>query len=153
MTYLLDVNALVALALRNHQHHGVMHAFMTAQQRRGWATCAFTQAGFVRVTSQNHTPAATAKSGMNGTFNPRLAASALAQNTANPHHTYLPVDFDYSAVLTACSGGIVGHRQITDAWLLTLAIRNRLQLVSFDSGLRGLLASDAERSQHLMILT
>ncbi|MFM9879093.1 MAG: TA system VapC family ribonuclease toxin [Burkholderiaceae bacterium] len=152
MTYLLDVNALVALALRNHQRHSVMHAFMTAQQRLGWATCAFTQAGFVRVASQNHTLGANPKSGMSSVFNPRLAASALAQNTGNPHHSYLAIDFDYSAVLSACTGGIVGHRQITDAWLLTLAIRKRLQLLSFDTGLRGLLATDAERSQHLMIL-
>ncbi len=44
------------------------------------------------------------------------------------------------------------HRQVTDAYLLTLAIRNQCRLVTFGRGLSQLLATEAERSQHLKVL-
>ncbi len=46
----------------------------------------------------------------------------------------------------------MGHRQVTDAYLLTLAVRNQCSLVTFDRGLSQLLATEAERSQHLKLL-
>ena len=51
-----------------------------------------------------------------------------------------------------CTGGLLGHRQVTDAWLLALAIRHKVKLLTFDSGIRQLLATPQERQQHLSIL-
>jgi hypothetical protein len=62
------------------------------------------------------------------------------------------VDFDFAEVLARCSGGVVGHRQVTDAYLLTAAQRARMKLLTFDSGLGSLLASDAERTAHIELL-
>ncbi len=55
------------------------------------------------------------------------------------------MDFSYADVAALCTGGLVGHRQITDAWLLTAASRAGMKLLSFDRGVRQLLATDEER--------
>ena len=64
----------------------------------------------------------------------------------------MALDFGFAEVLAACTGGILGHRQITDAWLLTAAIRNGMKLVTIDAGIMHLPASVPERTKHLMML-
>ena len=143
-SHLLDVNALIALIWEDHQFHDTMAAWFARHAKRGWATCAITQSGFIRVMNQ-----------------PVLAkpvrtvtelAEALGQNVAHPAHRLLPLDFDFADVLTCCTGGVVGHRQVTDAYLLTAAFRADMKLLSFDTGLGTLLASAAEREAHIEIL-
>jgi uncharacterized protein len=56
-------------------------------------------------------------------------------------------------VLSVCTGGLVGHRQVTDAYLLALAIKNKHKLVTFDSGIKQLLATDKERVSAIVQLT
>ena len=79
-------------------------------------------------------------------------ASSLANNLAHPAHRLLPLDFTFADVLACCTGGVVGHRQITDAYLLTAAMRTGMKLLTFDSSLGMLLASSAERSVHIELL-
>jgi uncharacterized protein len=148
--YLLDVNALIALALSHHQHHQRIHEWLTKNQSDGWATCAFTQAAFVRIASQNHT---TLGGVARSTLTPQLAADLLAHNLANRHHQFASLDFGYDRVLSICTGGVVGHRQVTDAWLVALAAHKHMKLVTFDSGINALLATTAERQAHLLILS
>jgi len=142
--HLLDVNALIALVWDAHRHHDTMVAWFRQHARQGWATCAITQAGFIRVLSQ-----------------PALGEAAstvaeltdiLARNLAQRTHRLLPLDFDFAAVIACCTGGVVGHRQITDAYLLTAAIRAGARLLTFDRGIPQLLATEAERQRHVMVL-
>ena len=142
-SHLLDVNALIAMLWEDHPFHGTMASWF-ARPWSGWSTCAITQFGFVRVMSQP----ALAQHGR------KLAelADVLAQNAAQPSHRLLPLDFDFADVLACCTGGVVGHRQITDAYLLTAAVRAGMKLLTFDSGLGTLLASSAERSAHIELL-
>ncbi|MCC6764048.1 MAG: hypothetical protein IT293_05225 [Deltaproteobacteria bacterium] len=49
---LLDTNVLLALAWPNHQHHSAAHGWFAARAKKGWATCAFTQLGFIRLSSR-----------------------------------------------------------------------------------------------------
>jgi hypothetical protein len=58
----------------------------------------------------------------------------------------------YSRVMACYTGGAVGHRQVTDAYLLTAAIRNGMRLLTLDRGLVNLLASDVERTLHTEVL-
>ena len=76
----------------------------------------------------------------------------LLRNTAHTNHRFLQLDFDFAEVLGTCTGGILGHRQITDAWLLTSAIRSKMKLVTFDGGLGQLLRSATERERHILLL-
>lgn len=55
----------------------------------------------------------------------------------HPKHRLLPLDFGFEEVMGWCTGGLLGHRQVTDAWLLALAIRHKVK---------------QERQQHLSIL-
>ncbi|MCW5982523.1 MAG: hypothetical protein KIT09_30835 [Bryobacteraceae bacterium] len=49
---LLDVNVLLALAWPHHVHHRAAREWFAAHRSQGWATCPFTQAAFVRLSSQ-----------------------------------------------------------------------------------------------------
>ena len=94
--HLLDVNALIALGWSAHHHHDTMVAWFNRQAQAGWATCAFTQAGFVRVLSQ---PA------VSGTASTVVELTrSLERNLAHPQHRLLALDFDFAEVLARCSG-------------------------------------------------
>lgn len=142
--HLLDVNSLIALIWEEHQFHDTMAEWFARHARQGWATCAITQAGFVRVMNQP----ALAK--------PERAVAdlglALQQNLRHPAHRLLALDFGFDEVLARCSGGVVGHRQVTDAYLLAAAMRAGMKLLTFDGGVGSLLASDAERAAHIEVL-
>ncbi len=112
--------------------------------RSGWATSALTQAAFVRIVSQ---PAFAGRS-----IGITEVAQLLLRNTQHRQHRFLALDFDFAEVLGCCSGGLFGHRQVTDAYLLTLAIRSGLRLVTFDGGIGQLLATPVERQRHLRVL-
>jgi len=144
MSHLLDANTLIALCWPTHEHHPQMMAWFKQHARQGWATTAFTQAAFVRIVSQQ-------------VFAGRAIAVAevaelMLRNTAHPKHALAPLDFGFAEVMAACTGGIFGHRQITDAWLLTAAVRGGMKLATFDSGIAQLLASPRERDKHLLPL-
>ncbi len=142
--YLLDANTLIALCWSNHIHHTMALAWFKNHSRHGWATCALTQAAFVRVILQ---PAFSGES-----MQAHEVIELLARTTSHPQHHYLPIDFDMLQVQVACTGGLLGHRQITDAWLLATAIRHKAKLVTFDAGISSLLAKSAERSAHAHLL-
>lgn len=131
--HLLDVNALVALAWDSHIHHVAARAWFRAHARRGWATSPVTESGFVRVSS-----------------NPKALPAAISVTAARevlrglrsaPGHQFWvddvsPTDDDVPSLL--------GHRQVTDAQLLTLARRRGGAVLTFDTGLAALGGDDVE---------
>jgi toxin-antitoxin system PIN domain toxin len=142
--HLLDANALIALLWPRHEHHDRLRRWFSRHAAQGWATCAFTQSAFVRIVCQ-----------------PAFAGQALAvsevsellmRNAAHPGHRLLAMDFGMAEVLGCCTGGVVGHRQVTDAWLLTLAVRHSMRLLTLDKGVPSLLATETERSRHVSLL-
>jgi uncharacterized protein len=144
VSYLLDANVLIALGWTRHEHHEKTSLWFKSHARSGWATCAFTQAAFVRIIAQ--------LSFSGHSIGIGDVAELLLRNTAHLKHRLLPLDFGFEEVMGWCSGGLLGHRQITDAWLLALAIRNGVKLVTFDSGIRQLLATAPERHRHVEVL-
>jgi uncharacterized protein len=120
---LLDINVLLAIAWPNHQFHAAAIGALTSKNR--WATCALTQLGFIRLSS-NPAAVATAKS-------PREAAGLLARLVADSLHVYLdslpaPSSEDWREAFRE----ILGHQQVTDAYLLRLAAAHKAVLVTFD---------------------
>jgi uncharacterized protein len=121
---LLDVNALVALAWDSHVHHTRMRAWFAANHAAGWATCPITESGFVRVSS-----------------NPRVLPSPVGIDAARAVlvalraarvHRFLTDDV---SLTDRDVPRMSGHRQVTDAHLLTLARRHGVRLVTFDAAL------------------
>lgn len=144
MSTLLDANALIALLWPKHEHHAAVRQWFRRHAATGWATAALTQGAFVRIVSQ---PAFAGR----GIPIPEVA-DLLLRNLAHPHHRLLALDFGFELVLGTCTGGLLGHRQVTDAWLLTAAIRHDAQLLTFDTGLPQLLATPQERNRHIIVL-
>lgn len=145
MSHLLDANALIAMGWPTHEHHPRMLTWFRQHSRAGWATTALTQSAFVRIVSQS------AFSGRSIAVSE--VAEMLLRNTAHSKHRLVALDFGFAEVLSACTGGILGHRQITDAWLLTAAIRSGTKLLTFDSGISQLLATEQERARHVTVLS
>ena len=141
--HLLGASALIALYWPVHEHHGRMLAWFKTHAGRGWPSCAVTQSAFVRVVLQ---PAFSGPVAAKITVND--AAELLLRNTSHAQHRFVSLDFGFADVLAACTGGLYGHRQITDAYLLTAAIKNGMRLLTFDAGIPGLLATQAEREAH-----
>lgn len=144
MSHLLDANALIALGWPTHEHHSRMVSWFRQHARAGWASTAFTQSAFVRIASQ---PAFSGRSIAVGEV-----AELLLRNTSHARHRLVALDFGFADVWAACTGGILGHRQITDAWLLTAAIRSGMKLLTFDQGIGQLLASSQERARYITVL-
>ena len=128
---LLDVNALVALVWDSHVHHAAIRRWFAENGGRGWSTCPLTESGFVRVSSNPKVVPAPV-----GVTTARSVLSALR---ALPGHRFLVDDV---SIADPDVPTIVGHRQVTDAHLLTLARRHGERLVSFDAGLSSLAEGD-----------
>jgi toxin-antitoxin system PIN domain toxin len=133
---LLDVNVLLALAWPNHPFHASALRRLEGSRDR-WATCALTQLGFIRISSN---PAA-----IPAGKPPADAARLLAAMVADALHVYLdtapaPALEDFITLLERTPGS----RQVTDAYLLWLARQNEATLLTFDARLKALAESEVE---------
>lgn len=135
MLALLDVNVLVALAWPNHIHHTRARAWFRDHRDEGWATCSITQAGFVRVSS-NRAAIPEARS-------PAEANAVLARMLDVPGHVFLADDVPLTADDVVDPARIVSYRHVTDAHLLTLAVRCNARLATFDRAIAELPAPDS----------
>jgi hypothetical protein len=124
---LLDVNALVALAWDSHVHHAAIRTWFRDKGGSGWATCPITELGFVRVSSNPKV--------LPSSISPAAALGVLTALRAAGRHRFVPNDV---SVVAADFPHISGHRQLTDALLLTLVRRSGMRLVTFDTGVAGL---------------
>lgn len=125
--WLLDANLLIALTHSAHVHHTEAHTWFAAQPERRWATCALTQLAFVRLTSNPKVAGCE--------IAPAEAMQALTTMAAQPTHTYWPDAPEPLQLTTLQSAALVGHRQVTDAYLLGLAVLRRQCLATLDRGL------------------
>ena len=114
---LLDVNLLIALAWPNHVHHRTALRWFDRNRKSGWATCPLTQSGFVRVSSNAHI--------LPGARSPREALALLRRIVELPNHVFWQDDFSIATSDLVDETKLLGHRQITDAHLLAVALRGR----------------------------
>jgi len=129
--FLLDVNVLIALVWPEHSGHRLVQRWFARTGGRRWATCPFTEAGFVRILS-------------NPAFSPRAvspveAIEALRANTGRPGHEFWSDDARYGEAVQSFQARIVGHQQVSDAYLVGLALRKRGRLATLDRGILDLL--------------
>jgi toxin-antitoxin system PIN domain toxin len=122
---LLDVNVLVALFDGAHMHHEVAHAWFGPQRALGWATCPLTENGFVRVLSNP------AYRGRRTTLRDAIARLATFRDSGN--HRFWPDEISLCEDERFESTHIAGHRQLTDVYLLGLAVSHGGRLATFDS--------------------
>ena len=139
-----DVNVLIALAWPSHVHHGVAHEWFQAKGRKGWATCPFTQCGFVRLSSNpGIIPEATS---------PQDALALLREMTQVGKHVFWPDDADLASPEMP-TDLLVGHRQVTDAYLLGLAVAHNGSLVTLDTGVRSLVRPTSAEAKAIEVIS
>lgn len=118
---LLDANVLVAVAVSDHVHHDAAEEWFVRRQG-DFATCPITQGALIRLVIR-HGAGAT------------QAAAVLASLTSHRTHQFWPDDLDFGNVAMT---GVIGHRQVNDAYLAALARHHVGQLATFDQGLAAL---------------
>lgn len=125
--HLLDGNVLVALVSSAHVHHAAAEHWFAARAHP-FATCPITQGTLLRLLIRL------------GDIGPDVAVDVLAKLVAHPRHRFWPDALGY---LEISWRGVVGHRQVTDAYLAALARHHGGRLASFDRGLVALHADVA----------
>jgi toxin-antitoxin system PIN domain toxin len=138
--YLLDVNVLYALVARNHIHHAMVEAWFYGAADLRWAICPFTEAGFLRNATA---PRA-------GQIEMAEATAILKRLAQHPCYRYLPISEDWQTLCGPFFKRLFGTKQVTDAYLLGLAVRNEMVLVTMDKGIVYLAGS--EFSVHVLLL-
>lgn len=120
--HLLDVNVLLALADPQHVHHDLAHAWFGSGPNDAWATCPITENAFVRIASHPSYP-----------NRPGEAAAVLQRLRAMcavPGHRFWPDDASIRDAVP--SGAVLTHAQVTDVYLLALAVAHGGRLATFD---------------------
>jgi toxin-antitoxin system PIN domain toxin len=143
--YLLDTNVLIALLWPPHAHHNLAVKWFTRHRSKGWATCALTQAGFVRITSN--------PSFSRDAASPREAASILASNSASKDHQFWPDDLSFSDAITFAGTRLLGHQQTTDAYLLGLAIHHNGKLATLDQRIETLTEPNSHARKSIELIS
>ena len=124
MRALLDVNVLIALLDQNHIAHDPAWQWMDSNIESGWATCPITQNGCIRIMSQPAYP--------NQHTTTEIAAR-LRQATDQEFHQFWPDGVSILATATVNWDLLIGPRQLTDIYLLALAVRRNGRFVTFDT--------------------
>lgn len=137
--YLLDTNVLIALLWPSHEHHAVAMQWFARHRAKGWATCPVTEMGFVRIVSN---PAFSRDA-----LTPRGAMGVLAANTAAKDHLFWRDELPLAETVAFAGTRLAGHQQVTDAYLLGLAIHRGGMLATLDGRIATLAeAASAERA-------
>jgi len=142
MRALLDVNVLIALLDSDHSLHARATQWFSSHAQRGWASCPITQNGCIRIMTHPGYPNALPVGSV---------IERLGEASSGAYHEFWPDDVTLLDASVADPARIHGPRQVTDIYLLALAVRHGGQFVTFDTSV----STDAIRSaekKHLLIL-
>jgi uncharacterized protein len=142
MRALLDVNVLIALLDADHSLHTPATAWFARHARDGWASCPITQNGCVRIMSHPGYPNA---------LPVRALVERLAEAANGPLHEFWADNVSLLHTKVADASRIHGPRQVTDIYLLALAVRHSGRFVTFDQSVPLEAVRGATR-QHLLAL-
>lgn len=127
MRALFDVNVLIALFQPDHIHHQRIHQWWESNQNQGWASCPVTENGFVRILSQPKYP-------MPQTISAAIKLLTMAKEATN--HEFWPDSVSLLNPTLFNANAFTQHGQITDSYLLALAVKNKGCLVTLDQTIR-----------------
>jgi uncharacterized protein len=125
MTYLLDVNALLALGFLHHEFHARMTAWLRKSRPSALATCSITELGFVRVLAQAQAYSFTVSQG-------RTLLLRLKKSPALSIR-FIADDLDIAHL----PNWVRSSGQTTDGHLLELAKSAGAELATFDAKIPG----------------
>ena len=124
MTFLLDVNVLIALADPAHVSHDAAHDWFKAAGSDAFATCPLTQNGFVRIVGHPAYP--------NSPGSPAAAMATLHTLCALPGHRFWPDDISLRDAALFVPDALLTAARVTDSYLLGLAVAHGGRLATLD---------------------
>ena len=136
--HLLDVNVLVALMWPAHAYHDRAQEWFAKYSKTGWATCPLTQAGCIRILSN--------PSFSSDAVTPQQALKILVANLKHPSHQFWPDDVSFAEAVEPMQKQMVGHQQVSDAYLLGLALHRKAKLATMDRGVLALVPKEKQAS-------
>jgi uncharacterized protein len=124
--YLLDVNVLLALAWPSHEFHAAAHRWW-AGSRKQWATCALTELGFIRLSSNPRFS--------RDAVTPYEAAALLERLVALQRHEYWS---ELPHLRRDDLRRSTGHKQVNDFYLTKLAALHQAKVATFDARIQAI---------------
>jgi uncharacterized protein len=122
--YLLDVNVLIALIDPAHVQHDAAHEWFAREGQGAWASCPLTQNGVLRIVGHPRYS--------NSPGTPAAVAPMLKGLLALPGHTFWPDDISLLDNAATDVTRLLSSGQITDSYLLALALAHDGVLATFD---------------------
>ena len=119
---LFDANLLIALGDHDHEHHDAAVAFHSKVSADGWVTCPLTENAFLRIIGHPNYP--------KGPGSPGAARELLRRLTSRPGHEFRPDSI--SLCDERAFPVLPSSKQLTDYYLLALAVQHRASLATFD---------------------
>ena len=139
---LYDVSALIALLDEDHAKHDSVFSWFVSNIGEGWASCPLTQNGFLRIVSQPRYPVPI---GFTDALR-RLRSIVYSQS-----HHFIADDISILDDTLVNASMISGHRQLTDVYLLALAVAHDARLVTLDTRI-SLNSVHGATEEHLLVL-
>lgn len=139
---LLDINVLLALLDSDHVDHSRAHGWLEDGIEDGWASCAITENGFVRIISQPRYPSP---------ISPAEAIELLMRACDAGPHEFWACEVSLLDPRIVDRSRVHGPRQVTDAYLLALAVAHNGRFVTFDRSLAISSVTNAT-TDHLVVL-
>lgn len=142
MRALFDISVLLALLDQDHLRHEHARAWYAREREHGWASCPLSQNGFIRIMSQRS---------YSSTRTIGDALTILRAATIRAEHAFWPDD------VSILDAGLIDHtrllapKQITDVYLLALAVKRGGRLVTLDTGI-SVQAVRGAQAEHLVVV-
>lgn len=142
MTFLLDVNVLIALVDTDHVHHIVAHDWFAREGRQDWASCPITENGLARILGNPKY--------RNSDRSPGEVVDILARMTERDGHVRWPDDVSFTDSSLFIAERLRTLAQVTDAYLLGLAVRHGGKLATLDRRLSALPVIGGAEALHII---
>lgn len=123
MRHLLDVNVLIALIDPSHIHHESAQRWFASIGQTNWLSCPMTENGVIRIVSNPRYP---------NQRRPQTVCDSLDSVLALGHHEFVPDSISLLDDPTVDRSHLLSCGQVTDSYLLALALRHGARLATFD---------------------
>ena len=142
MRSLLDTSILIALLDASHVHHRLTAQWLQTHGGAGWASCPITLNGCIRILSQPNYP---------NRVPMQQVVAGLKQAMQNPLHEFWADDVNTVTTKAIDWSYTVRPAQLTDVYLLTLAVAREARFVTLDQGI-ALACVPQARADQLVVL-